>query len=144
MGLESYISNWGCYESRIVLASVNMTVSFDFCSCKSGDNRSSCATWLDQTLLKISMTNIRGWRKNYNDNIIFINAFDVLTPSWLADWRRMFIRVFIKPQFWGQKSFVHKVFISTFWSPKCFWCSEVMFIRMFIVALLWTLIWTKC
>ena len=98
----------------------------------------------NQTTNKISMTKIRDEEKIIMTNVVFIYATYVLTLSWFVVQRIMFIRMFIKHRFGREKGFVHKDFITTFWSPKCFWCFEVMFIRMFIVALLWTLIWTKC
>ena len=82
--------------------------------------------------------------KNYNDkgNIYICHQF----PHPFLTWRleRHVHKMFIKHRFGREMGFVHKDFITTFWSPKCFWWLEVMFIRKFIMALLWTILWIKC
>ena len=83
-------------------------------------------------------------RKIIMTYVIFIYAIDFLTPSWFVDKRVLFIRMFIRHWFGSETGFVHKDFIATFWSLKCFWWLEVMFIRKFITALLWTILWIKC
>ena len=54
--------------NEMVLTSVNMVERFDYCSCKNGRKQALLHHMAsDQTAIRISMTDMLAWIKNYND-----------------------------------------------------------------------------
>ncbi len=54
--------------NEMVSTSVNKVKSFDFCTCKNGRQQALLHDMAsDQTAIRISITNMLAWIKNYND-----------------------------------------------------------------------------
>ena len=90
------------------------------------------------------MTKVIVQRKNYNDksNIYICHWFP--HPILICRVKSNVHKNVHKTLIWQRKGFCSWGFYNNFWSPKCFWCFEVMFIRKFIMALLWAILWIKC